>query len=78
MSEDKLRPCPFTFKENGLNGFDVIYTNGKIIGEVYQEVHAEYVFLPVCEGGYWTGWGMRMIGEYIENLNTRTNSDQEE
>lgn len=76
MNTDKeLKLCPFKFTkvDNGI--LQIHYSNGKYIGDLYQEVHGEYVYSACTTGGYWPAWAMRILADKLDELNTRTKEE---
>lgn len=63
MKKDEI-----VFVVDKLNHSNVMF--GKLlIGEIYPEVDGYYVFLPIKEGGYWSGWVLKTIYNKLEELN---------
>lgn len=56
--------------ENKLNiEADGLYFGKVNIGDVYQEVDGYFVFVPGGRGGAWSAHELKMVAEFLDELN---------
>ena len=48
---------------------DGLYYGNVLIGDVYQEVDGYFVFVPGGRGGYWSSHELKMVSEFLDELN---------
>lgn len=50
--------------------YDVIFNNGKKLGQFYMEVDGYFVFQPdITNGGFWNEYTLKLILKKLEELN---------
>jgi hypothetical protein len=49
----------------------VVFCNGVVIGQMYQEVDGYYVFLPDRKDGFWEAYVLRAIADMLDEKNER-------
>ncbi|MFA5152696.1 MAG: hypothetical protein WC554_09070 [Clostridia bacterium] len=49
----------------------VIFSNGVVIGQIYQEVDGYYVFLPDRKDGFWEAYVLRAIANLLDKKNEK-------
>lgn len=56
-------------KKLRLENDELYYENGAFLGNVYREVDGYYVFWPKNQGGFWESHHMRLIADFLDELN---------
>jgi hypothetical protein len=56
----------------------VVFQNEVEIGEIYQEVDGEFVFIPYLRGGFWQAFMTQAITDMLNDLNKQKDLVQTE
>lgn len=56
----------------------VLKFNNKPIGIIYKDADGYYVFEPDCNCGFYDEYGLRLIANYLEELNKPLNESLKE
>ena len=51
------------------SGFDLIFTNGVVVGFAYREIDGYFCFEPAPAHGFWSAWMMRAVADLLDEMN---------